>query len=119
MKGRDTEFAGVGHRRLHEKTSPATLDTHAGHILNIHLSLLSRHDGQHVHEIVLASGDPVSGASVHHVTAEYDEGPAIARQEVPVLPDDTPKTLAERVLTAEHSLLPTTIAAIASTTQPI
>lgn len=106
-----------------KKIGPATLDTYAGHILNIHPSLLPRHGGpgmhgQHVHESVLASGDPVSGASVHHVTTEYGEGPVIARQEVSVLPGDTPKTLAERVLTAEHSLLPATIEAIASTTQP-
>jgi phosphoribosylglycinamide formyltransferase-1 len=101
-----------------KKIGPATLDTYAGRILNIHPSLLPRHGGpgmhgQHVHESVLASGDTVSGASVHHVTAEYDEGPVIARQEVPVLPDDTPQTLAERVLAAEHSLLPATITAIA------
>ena len=62
---------------------------------------------------VLASGDTVTGASVHHLTAEYDEGPVIARQKVPVLPGDTPQTLAERVLTAEHTLLPATVQAFA------
>jgi phosphoribosylglycinamide formyltransferase-1 len=70
--------------------------------------------GHHVHQAVLAAGDTVSGASVHLVTANYDEGPVIARQEVPVLPTDTPESLAERVLTAEHQLLPAVIQDLAA-----
>lgn len=50
---------------------------------------------------------------MHHVTAEYDEGPVIARHQVPVLPGDTAETLAERVLGAEHVLLPATLQALA------
>jgi phosphoribosylglycinamide formyltransferase 1 len=101
-----------------KKIGPATLDAHTSRIINIHPSLLPRHGGpgmhgQHVHESVLSSGDTVSGASVHLVTAEYDEGPVVARQEVPVLPDDTPPTLAARVLAAEHELLPATVNALA------
>ncbi|MHA6757670.1 phosphoribosylglycinamide formyltransferase [Streptacidiphilus sp. PAMC 29251] len=104
-----------------KKIGPAMLTAYSGRILNIHPSLLPRHGGpgmhgHHVHESVLASGDTLTGASVHHVTAQYDEGPVIARQEVPVLPDDTPQSLAERVLAAEHRLLPATVQALAAAT---
>jgi phosphoribosylglycinamide formyltransferase-1 len=101
-----------------KKIGPAVLGAYAGRIINIHPALLPRHGGpgmygRHVHEAVLASGDTVSGASVHHVTENYDEGPVIARREVPVLRDDTPETLAGRVLAAEHELLVATVQAIA------
>lgn len=101
-----------------KKIGLAVLDAYAGRIINVHPSLLPRHGGPgmhglHVHESVLASGDTVSGASVHHVTAGYDEGPVIARQEVAVLPGDTVPALAARVLAAEHNLLPATVNALA------
>ncbi|MFJ8045623.1 phosphoribosylglycinamide formyltransferase [Kitasatospora sp. NPDC096147] len=101
------------------RIGPAVLDAYRGRVVNVHPSLLPRHGGpgMHgaaVHTAVLAAGDTVSGASVHLVTAEYDEGPVIARQEVPVLPADTPETLAARVLTAEHALLPTTVRRLAA-----
>ncbi|WP_420878307.1 formyltransferase family protein [Streptomyces sporangiiformans] len=70
-------------------------------------------DAQRVHEAVLASGDPVLGATVHHVTTNHDEGPVIAQRQVPVVPDDTPKTLAARILRTEHLLLPTTVQTMA------
>ncbi|PPK63835.1 phosphoribosylglycinamide formyltransferase-1 [Actinokineospora auranticolor] len=101
-----------------KKVGPRTLAAYEGRIINVHPSLLPRHGGQGmygmaVHEAVLASGDQVTGPSVHHVTAEYDTGPVIARQEVPVLPDDTAESLAARVLAAEHRLLPEVVARIA------
>jgi len=76
-------------------------------ILNIHPALLPRHGGKgmyghHVHEAVLAAGDTESGASVHYVTENYDEGEVILRRCCPVLPGDTPDTLAARVLVEEH-----------------
>ncbi|AUG80656.1 phosphoribosylglycinamide formyltransferase [Kitasatospora sp. MMS16-BH015] len=100
------------------KIGPFTLSGYGGRIVNVHPSLLPRHGGPgmhglHVHESVLAAGDTVSGASVHQVTADYDEGPVIARREVPVLPTDTVETLAARVLTAEHALLAETVQALA------
>ena len=55
---------------------------------------------------VLASGAPISGATVHYVDEEYDRGPIIAQWPVPVRPGDTPETLAARVLEVEHRLLP-------------
>ncbi len=86
----------------------------AGRILNIHPSLLPRHGGpglygRRVHEAVLAAGDTESGCTVHRVTEAYDEGPILAQARVPVLPGDTPESLAARVLAAEHRLYPETV----------
>ena len=93
------------------KLGPCVLERFAGRILNIHPSLLPRYGGQGmygqaVHAAVLANHEPVSGATVHLVTAEYDDGPVIAQRQVDVLPEDTCETLAARVLEAEHVLLP-------------
>ncbi|MBB4965679.1 phosphoribosylglycinamide formyltransferase [Saccharothrix violaceirubra] len=102
-----------------KKLGPRTLASHGNRIINIHPALLPRHGGQGmfgsaVHEAVLASGDRVTGPSIHYVTAEYDAGEVIARHEVPVLPDDTAESLAARVLAAEHRLLPEVVARIAA-----
>jgi formyltetrahydrofolate-dependent phosphoribosylglycinamide formyltransferase len=80
-------------------------------MINIHPALLPDFGGPgmyglRVHEAVLAAGRTESGASVHYVTEEYDRGEVIARARVPVLPGDTGDSLAVRVLTAEHRLLP-------------
>ena len=77
-----------------------------GRIVNIHPSLLPRHKGLGTHEAVLAAREKVTGASVHLVTADLDSGEVLGQVEVAVLPDDTPATLAERVLIAEHQLYP-------------
>ena len=87
-----------------------TLRAFRGRMLNTHPALLPKFGGQgmyglHVHRAVLASGDPVTGASVHWVDDEYDAGPVIARREVPVQPGDTPETLAARVQVHERALL--------------
>jgi phosphoribosylglycinamide formyltransferase-1 len=71
-------------------------------ILNIHPSLLPRYKGLDTHERALAAGDQIAGCSVHVVTAELDDGEVLAQTEVPVFADDTPDTLASRVLIAEH-----------------
>lgn len=80
-------------------------------MINIHPALLPEFGGPgmygiKVHQAVLAAGKKESGASIHYVTEEYDRGEVIARARVPVLPGDTAETLAARVLTAEHRLLP-------------
>src|SRR5207247_11350120 len=62
--------------------------------------------GLRVHGAVLASGAARSGAAVHYVDEEYDRGPIVAQWPVPVRRDDTPATLAARVLEVEHRLLP-------------
>lgn len=75
-----------------------------GRMLNIHPSLLPKYKGLHTHERTLAAGDQVAGCSVHVVTAELDDGPVLGQTEVPIAPEDTPETLAARVLVAEHQL---------------
>src|SRR5467141_3406159 len=79
-------------------------------VINIHPALLPAFGGpgmygRRVHEAVLASGARVSGATVHYVDEQYDRGPIIAQAKVRVTADDTPDTLAARVLAAEHRLL--------------
>lgn len=83
------------------------LDSFPGRVLNVHPALLPRHGGQgmfgrRVHEAVLAAGDTVSGCTVHRVDVRYDEGPILVQRECEVLPDDTPESLAQRVLELEH-----------------
>jgi len=80
-------------------------------LINIHPALLPAFGGpgmygRRVHEAVLASGVAVSGATVHYVDEQFDRGSIIAQRRVPVRPDDTPDSLAARVLAAEHELLP-------------
>ena len=92
----------------------AVVRTYAGRIINIHPALLPRHGGpgmygDRVHRAVLAAGDPESGATVHLVDEEYDRGATLAQAVVPVLPGDSPATLAERVLAVEHRLLPAAV----------
>jgi formyltetrahydrofolate-dependent phosphoribosylglycinamide formyltransferase len=82
-----------------------------GRMINIHPALLPDFGGpgmygQRVHEAVLASGARESGPTVHFVDEEFDRGAIIAQERVPVIPGDTPETLAARVLEAEHRLLP-------------
>jgi phosphoribosylglycinamide formyltransferase-1 len=65
--------------------------------------------GHFVHEAVLAAGEEQSGCTVHYVTAEVDGGAIIAQSIVPVMGDDTPDSLAQRVQLAEKILLPQVI----------
>jgi formyltetrahydrofolate-dependent phosphoribosylglycinamide formyltransferase len=79
-------------------------------MINIHPALLPAFGGpgmygRRVHEAVLASGARVAGATVHYVDEQYDRGPIIAQAKVRVAADDTPDSLAARVLAAEHRLL--------------
>ena len=93
-----------------KKLGPLTLEAFAGRILNTHPALLPKFGGPgmfgaHVHRAVLASGDEVSGASVHLVEREYDTGPVIAQVRVKVALNDTVETLAQRVQAAERELV--------------
>ncbi len=83
-------------------------------IINIHPSLLPKFGGKgmygiHVQEAVLAAQEQEAGCTVHYVSTEVDGGSIIAQSVVPVLPHDTPETLAQRVQQAEKALLPKTI----------
>jgi phosphoribosylglycinamide formyltransferase 1 len=94
-----------------KKLGLKTIRAYQNRILNIHPALLPFFGGKGmygiaVHEAVLKSGIKVSGASIHICDEEYDTGPIIAQRTVPVLDDDSPETLAERVLAAEHELYP-------------
>ena len=82
--------------------------------LNIHPSLLPAFQGLGTHQRVLDAGAWITGASVHFVRVEMDAGPIIAQAAVPVSPDDTAETLAERVLAAEHRLYPHALELVAS-----
>jgi len=92
---------------------PVFLNRFKDKVINIHPSLLPAHKGLNVHEAVLAAGDKMSGCSVHVVTAGVDEGQVIAQREIKVKRDDTPQTLASRVLSEEHILYPEVIKKIA------
>ncbi len=83
---------------------------YAGRMINIHPSLLPLYPGLHTHRRALADGVHIHGCSVHYVTPDVDVGPIIAQGAVPVLPDDNETTLAARVLTIEHRLLPAAVA---------
>lgn len=102
-----------------KKLGPRTLSHFRGRVLNIHPALLPKHGGKgmygiHVHESVIAARETESGVTIHLVTDEYDRGPIIAQVRVPVKPDDTPETLAARVLIEEHKLYPATLEGIAT-----
>jgi phosphoribosylglycinamide formyltransferase-1 len=93
------------------RVPPAVVRTFRNRMLNIHPALLpafggSGMYGRRVHEAVIASGTSRSGATVHLVDDEYDTGPIVLQDSVPVLPDDTPESLAARVLDVEHRLYP-------------
>lgn len=83
---------------------------YAGRLLNIHPSLLPAFPGLNTHQRAIEAGCRFAGATVHQVTAELDHGAILAQAVVPVLPDDTPDTLAARVLTQEHVIYPRAVA---------
>lgn len=78
----------------------------SGRMINIHPSLLPKFKGVDTHRRAIEAGESEHGCTVHWVTPGMDEGPVIAQARVPVLPGDTPETLAARVLVEEHRLYP-------------
>lgn len=85
---------------------PAFVDAFPERIINIHPALLPSFAGLHVHERVIEAGVRFSGCTVHFVDRGLDTGPIIIQAAVPVLGDDTPESLAARVLEEEHRILP-------------
>ncbi|MFM8636655.1 MAG: phosphoribosylglycinamide formyltransferase [Betaproteobacteria bacterium] len=77
-----------------------------GRLININPSLLPAFTGLHTHRRALQAGVKVAGATVHYVTPSLDHGPVIAQAVVPLLANDTEHSLSNRVLQAEHQLLP-------------
>ena len=85
-----------------------------GRAINTHPALIPAFCGKgfyghRVHDAVIASGAKVSCATVHFVDEEYDHGPIILQEAVPVLDDNTPETLAKRVQAVERRLVPEAI----------
>ena len=93
--------------------TPDFVDRWLGRMINIHPSLLPQFKGLDPHGQALAAGVPEHGCSVHFVTHGIDEGPVILQARVPVLDDDTPESLAARVLVEEHRLYPEALAMVA------
>lgn len=77
-----------------------------GRMLNIHPALLPAFKGLDTHERAIAGGATIHGATVHFVAPEMDSGPIIVQAPVPVLKDDTPQSLAARVIKVEHRIYP-------------
>ncbi|MDE6605042.1 MAG: phosphoribosylglycinamide formyltransferase [Clostridia bacterium] len=95
--------------------TPVLVDEYEGRIINIHPSLIPKHCGKgmyglNVHRSVIASGDKVSGCTVHYVDYGADTGAIIAQEQVEVKEDDTPESLQARILEVEHILLPSVVA---------
>jgi phosphoribosylglycinamide formyltransferase 1 len=80
-----------------------------GRLINIHPSLLPSYSGLDTHARALQDGVKIHGCTVHFVTPDLDHGPIIIQAAVPVLRDDTEKTLAARVLREEHRIYPQAI----------
>jgi phosphoribosylglycinamide formyltransferase-1 len=94
--------------------TPRFITPWAGKMLNIHPSLLPAYKGLHTHERAIAAGEKESGCTVHFVTPDLDDGPVLVQKRVPILPDDTPDTLAPRILEQEHIAYPEAIRLIAN-----
>ncbi|MGA2007883.1 MAG: phosphoribosylglycinamide formyltransferase [Solirubrobacteraceae bacterium] len=113
--------AGVTHVLLAgymKKLAPVLVAAYGGRIYNTHPALLPAYGGQgmygdRVHAAVLADRRTRSGATVHLVTDEYDSGPIVGQVEVPVLPDDDPGSLGQRVRAAERELVVEVLADVA------
>ncbi len=111
LKSQDIDIvACAGFMRI---LSPSFIESWKDRILNIHPSLLPAYKGLNTHERALADGARTHGCTVHIVTAELDDGPIVLQAEVPVLANDTPASLAARVLSEEHRIYPLALAKVA------
>ncbi len=91
------------------------LDAYPRRIVNIHPALLPKFGGKgmygsHVHEAVIAAGETETGITIHFINENYDEGDIIFQASCPVLPTDTPDSVAEKVHRLEYQYFPTVIA---------
>jgi phosphoribosylglycinamide formyltransferase-1 len=93
--------------------TPRFVESWRERIINIHPSLLPAFKGRHPQRQAIEAGVSVSGCTVHYVTPGMDEGPAIAAEEVPVLPGDDEASLSARILEAEHRLYPRALRMVA------
>jgi phosphoribosylglycinamide formyltransferase 1 len=86
--------------------TPGFVNRYRGRLINIHPSLLPVFPGLHTHERAIEAGVKIHGCTVHFVTPDLDHGPIVVQAAVPVLNEDTPDTLADRVLVQEHRVYP-------------
>jgi len=96
-------IALAGYMRL---LSPDFIEMWKGRILNIHPSLLPAYKGLNTHARAIEAGEHYAGCSVHVVTEDLDDGPVLAQAKVRIREDDTPDTLAARILIEEHRIYP-------------
>ncbi|HRF07433.1 MAG TPA: phosphoribosylglycinamide formyltransferase [Xanthobacteraceae bacterium] len=93
--------------------STAFVEKWEGRMINIHPSLLPAYKGLHTHRRAIEAGEAFAGCTVHFVTPELDDGPAILQAKVPVLSGDSEETLAARVLAEEHRIYPQALRLVA------
>ena len=101
-----------------KKIPAPVIQRYRNRIINIHPALLPAFGGRgmyghHVHEAVIASGQTISGATVHVVDEEYDRGPIVMQKTVDLAPGETAESLAAKVLQIEHEIFPLTLKAFA------
>ena len=116
LKKKQTEFIVLA--GYLKKIPAQVIREYRNRIINIHPALLPLFGGDgmyghRVHESVLASGEKVSGATVHLVDEEYDRGPIVMQKTVDIVPDETPDSLAAKVLKIEHEIFPLALKAFA------
>jgi phosphoribosylglycinamide formyltransferase-1 len=111
LKAANAEIVALaGFMRL---LSPRFVESWRGRMINVHPSLLPAYKGLHTHRRAIAAGERFAGCTVHFVTPELDDGPAILQAKVPVLAGDTEYTLASRVLEQEHRIYPEALRLVA------
>lgn len=111
LRERDIEIVALaGFMRV---LTPYFVQAWQGRLLNIHPSLLPKYPGVNTHARALAAGDAMHGCTVHMVTEEVDAGEILGQARLAILPDDTPESLAARVLELEHALFPPSLARLA------
>ncbi|MXP25030.1 phosphoribosylglycinamide formyltransferase [Altererythrobacter indicus] len=104
LRGANADYVALcGYMRI---LSPSFVAKWQGQMLNTHPSLLPKFRGLDTHQRALEAGDSHGGCTVHEVTPELDEGPILGQIPVKILRDDTPDSLAARVLLAEYQLYP-------------
>ncbi|WP_250657612.1 phosphoribosylglycinamide formyltransferase [Alkalimarinus coralli] len=89
--------------------TPEFVRHYSGRMLNIHPSLLPKYRGLHTHQRAIEAGDAEHGVTVHFVTEELDGGPNVLQARVSISDDETPESLAKKVLIQEHQIYPRAI----------
>ncbi len=117
LKGHDVELVCLA--GYMKKRGPTFIKAFANKVLNIHPALLPKYGGKgfygrNVHRAVVEAREPRSGATVHLIDEQYDHGPILAQVEIDVKDEDTPDSLAARILIQEHMIYPKVVSMIAS-----